>query len=65
MAQCQMCGNQTHNKRRKLDGNLRLCDDCRASVLASRQRQAEWEAQTGNPNFQARHGYKETYTLTG
>lgn len=63
MAKCQMCGDWTANKRRKIDDNLRLCDNCRMKVLAARQHEAEWQAQTGNPNFQARHGYKETYTI--
>lgn len=52
MMRCQMCGQKTTNRKRKRDGNVVLCDFCRACAEAARIAEAEWQAQTGNPNFQ-------------
>lgn len=51
---CQICGQETRNRKRKRDGNIVLCDFCRASAEAARKAQAEWEAQTSNPIFKQR-----------
>lgn len=51
---CSTCGRKTNNRKSKTYPGGVFCDNCRAAIDASQRRQREWQAQTGNRNFQHR-----------